>query len=61
METTKLILLVEHRTLGAKGVIFEVPNANVSAWIDSGKAKRYSKGSSKPTESTKSKKGKKKK
>jgi len=43
METTKLILLVDHRTLGSKGVVFEVPNANVSAWIDSGKAKRYSK------------------
>ena len=61
METTKLILLADHRTLGSKGVVFEVPNANVSAWIDSGKAKKHSKGSSKPTESTKGKKGKKKK
>ena len=61
METTKLILLTDHRTLGSKGVVFEVPNDNVSAWIDSGKAKRYSKGSSKPTEITKGKKSKKKK
>jgi hypothetical protein len=61
METTKLILLVEHRTLGAKGVIFEVPNENVSAWIDSEKAKIYSKGSSKPSENGKGKKSKKKK
>ena len=56
-----MILLVDHRTLGSKGVVFEVPNANVEAWIDSGKAKKHSKGSSKPTESTKGKKSKKKK
>ena len=61
METTKLILLVDHRTLGKKGTILELPNANVSAWIDSGKAKKHSKGSSKPTENTKGKKSKKKK
>ena len=61
METTKLILLVDHRTLGSKGVVFEVPNANVSAWIDSGKAKKHSKGSSKPSENGKGKKSKKKK
>jgi len=61
METTKLILLVDHRTLGKKGTILELPNANISAWIDSGKAKKYSKGSSKPSESGKAKKGKKKK
>jgi len=61
METTKLILLVDHRTLGSKGVVFEVPTANVSAWIDSGKAKRYSKEGSKKSEGEESKKGKKKK
>ena len=61
METTKLVLLVDHRTLGKTGTIIEMIDANVSAWIDSGKAKRYSKGSSKPTESTKGKKSKKKK
>lgn len=61
METTKLILLVDHRTLGSKGVVFEVPTANVSAWIDSGKAKKHSKGSSKKVESGNNKKGKKKK
>jgi ribosomal protein L9 len=61
METTKLILLVDHRTLGSKGVVFEVPSANVSAWIDSGKAKKHSKGSSKQTESGNNKKSKKKK
>ncbi|MBG7630181.1 MAG: hypothetical protein IZT56_07095 [Bacteroidetes bacterium] len=61
METTKLVLLVDHRTLGKTGTIIEMIDDNVSAWIDSGKAKRYSKGSSKPTESTKGKKSKKKK
>lgn len=61
METTKLILLVDHRTLGSKGVVFEVPTANVSAWIDSEKAKIYSKGSSKKSEGEEPKKGKKKK
>lgn len=61
METTKLILLADHRTLGSKGVVFEVPNENVSAWIDSGKAKKHSKGSSKKAESGNNKKGKKKK
>ena len=61
METTKIVLLVDHRTLGKAGSIVEMFNDNVPAWIDSGKAKRYSKGSSKPTESIKGKKGKKKK
>ena len=35
----KLILKVKHRTLGQPGSTFEVPEENVSAWIDSGKAK----------------------
>jgi ribosomal protein L9 len=61
METTKIILLVDHRTLGKKGTILEIPNASVSAWIDSGKAKRYSKEGSKKSEGEESKKGKKKK
>lgn len=38
----KLILKVKHRTLGEAGTTFEVPEANVSAWIESGKAKLYS-------------------
>ena len=61
METTKLILLADHRTLGSKCVVFEVPNENVAAWIDSGKAKKHSKGSSKKEEIRNNKKSKKKK
>lgn len=54
----KLILTKKHRTLGEAGSTFEVPEANVSAWIDSGKAKLYSE--DKPKAESK-KKGSKKK
>ena len=53
----KLILKVKHRTLGDVGSTFEVPEENVSAWIDSGKAKLP--GSDKPKAESK-KKGSKK-
>jgi len=35
----KLVLKVKHRTLGEAGSTFEIPEENVSAWIESGKAK----------------------
>jgi len=38
----KLVLKVKHRTLGEAGSTFEIPEENVSAWIESGKAKLYS-------------------
>lgn len=35
----KLILTEDHRTLGAKGTEIDIPEENLKAWIDSGKAK----------------------
>jgi hypothetical protein len=35
---TKLILTVKHRTIGEAGTEFYMPEANVSAWLESGKA-----------------------
>lgn len=37
--TTNIILTEDHPALGRKGSVIAMPNANVSAWIDSKKAK----------------------
>lgn len=51
----KIELTQDHRTLGKAGTIIEMPEENVEAWIDSGKAKKVSskKESSKSKESKK--------